>query len=175
MRTLRCLVALGAVLTAAACTTPPPVGPRVVALPPPGKDYGTFQREDAWCQQQASASVGWVNPQQGGNNVVGGAAIGALGGAAVGALLGAATGNAGAGAAIGAGTGLLAGTAVGAGRADAQGFEQQRRFDITYAQCMASYGNRVQAGAAPTVVMGPPVVYGGGVVVGTPGWGWSGW
>jgi uncharacterized protein YcfJ len=168
MVSLRRLLILGSAVVVTGCAVPPPSGPRVVALPSPGKDFSTFQREDAFCQQQTGASVRFVDPNQAGNQVVGGAAVGALGGAAVGALLGAATGNPGAGAAIGAGTGLVAGTAVGAGNAQAGGFEMQRRFDITYAQCMTAYGNRVEAptpavvAAAPYYVA-PPVTVGIGV------------
>jgi uncharacterized protein YcfJ len=184
MPPVRTLVILGLALTATACAVPGPLAPRVIALPPQGKDFAAFQREDAYCQQQAGFAAGVLDPNRAGNQVVGGAAVGALGGAAVGALLGAATGNAGAGAAIGAGTGLLAGTAIGANQAQLGPWEQQRRLDVTYAQCMASYGNAVQGGGVPVAGYAPPVVtYGFGIGTGGwgpawgagVGWGWGAW
>lgn len=133
----------------AACTVPPPSGPTIMALPPQGKNYAQFQREDMTCQQNAGASIGYVDPSAAATNAaVGSAAVGTVVGAAAGALIGAAAGNAGAGAAIGAGTGLVTGSAVGANAAYGTGYEMQARFDTTYAQCMTAYGNTVQAAPA---------------------------
>ena len=74
---------------------------------------------------------------------VGSAAAGTALGAGAGALLGAAAGAAGAGAALGAGVGLLAGTAAGASAAQQSAAQAQRRYDITYIQCMKAAGNKV--------------------------------
>ena len=138
-----------------ACTVAPPRGPSVVSLPPKGKDFARFQQEDAICQQQASASLGLNNEQAAAQAGIGSAALGTALGAAAGGLIGAATGNFGAGAAIGAGTGLLAGSAMGVGAAANTNFSLQERFDITYSQCMAAYGNTIQ----PMRVSVPVPVY----------------
>src|SRR3954452_16401162 len=101
-----------------ACTVAPPAGPRVLAMPPAGKDLATFRNEDAQCRDYASAQIGYRPPAEAPNrSAVGSAAIGTALGAAAGALLGSAGGAMGAGAAIGAGTGLLAGSAVGGSNA----------------------------------------------------------
>ena len=138
-------------LALASCAPVPPVtGPMVLATPPQGKDPQRFQQEDAFCRQQAFAAIGGLSPQQqAGNAAVGSAAVGTAVGAAAGALLGAAAGNPGAGAAIGAGTGLLAGSAIGANNAQAAGTNTQAAYDQAYAQCMAGYGNTIQAGVIP--------------------------
>jgi len=129
-----------------ACTVPPPSGPTVLALPPQGKDYGQFQREDLTCQQSAAASIGYANPSAAATNAaVGSAAVGTAMGAAAGALIGAAAGDPGAGAAIGAGTGLFTGSIVGANNASATTYGMQARLNAVYAQCMTAYGNTVEA------------------------------
>lgn len=120
-----------------------PTGPSVMVLPAQGKPFAQFQAEDASCRKWAEQSIG-ISPSEVRNqNTASGAAVGALGGAGVGALLGSASGHAGAGAAIGAGTGLLLGTAVGSDAGRVYGEEAQRRYDIAYAQCMVSNGNRI--------------------------------
>jgi hypothetical protein len=148
------LVAIGL----GACTVAPPRGPSVVALPPAGKDFAQFQREDGFCQQTAMNTLGFNSEQAPAQAAVGSAAVGTALGAAAGGLIGAATGNFGAGAAIGAGAGLLAGSAVGVGAAQNTNLSLQDRFDITYSQCMASYGNTVQPQqvAVPVPVYAPP-------------------
>lgn len=144
-----------------ACAIPPPRGPNVVALPPGGKDFGQFQREDGFCQQTAASSLGLNSDQAPAQAAAGSAALGTVIGAAAGGLIGAATGNFGAGAAIGAGTGLLAGSAFGAGAAQNTNLSLQDRYDVTYSQCMASYGNSVQPlrVAVPVPVYAAPYPY----------------
>jgi hypothetical protein len=157
-----CILALVAI-GMGACTVAPPRGPSVVALPPKGKDFAQFQREDGFCQQTAMNSLG-LNPDQApAQAAIGSAAVGTALGAVAGGLIGSATGNLGAGAAIGAGTGLLAGSAVGVGAAQNTNLGLQDRFDITYSQCMASYGNSVQPQqvAVPVPVYAPPAPYWG--------------
>jgi hypothetical protein len=144
------LCALGGVLGLGACAVPVPVGPTVAVMPGPGKSYPEFQREDYICRQNAAASIGYGNPAVAANQAgIGSAVVGTGLGAAAGALLGAAAGNAGAGAAIGAGSGLLLGGAFGANSAAATGFGMQRRYNITYVQCMAASGNRVPGARYP--------------------------
>ncbi len=140
------------ILAIEGCATAMPQGPSIMVLPARGKPFSQFQVEDANCRKWAEKSVG-ISPAEAHNNgTASGAAVGALSGAGAGALLGSASGNMGAGAAIGAGVGLLMGTAIGSdtGRVSAQ--EAQRRYDIAYAQCMASHGNQIgsqSVGTAP--------------------------
>jgi len=156
MRQFPRLLGLAATLGVAACAAVPPAGPTVLALPPQGKDFASFQREDAFCQQTAGQQSGLGNASQvAGNSTVGGAGLGALGGAAVGALIGSVTGSAGAGAAIGAGTGLVGGGLLGSSRGQEGSFELQRRFDAVYAQCMTAYGN--QLGGRPRPFAQAPI------------------
>jgi hypothetical protein len=120
-----------------------PTGPSVRVLPAQGKPFEQFQAEDAICRQWAERQIG-VSPQETVNrDTASGAVVGTAIGAGVGAVLGAATGNAGAGAAIGGGSGLLLGTASGASSGQVYGMEAQRRYDITYVQCMYAKGNQI--------------------------------
>lgn len=164
-----------ATLGLAACTVPPPRGPSVMALPPAGKDFSQFQREDAFCQQMAMNSLGLNSEGAEAQAALGSAALGTALGAAAGGLIGAATGNFGAGAAIGAGAGLAIGGAAGAGAARNTHLGLQDRYDVTYAQCMASYGNSVQplrVGVPVPVFASPPPYFGPRVGF---GWGYGGW
>jgi hypothetical protein len=139
-------LALLPMLALAACTAAPPSGPTVVAMPGPGKDFATFQQDDAMCRGYAQSQMpeaGQVaaNTQ---NNSVATAAGGTLIGAAAGAALGAAGGNAGLGAAIGAGAGLLGGASVAGGNTQATADSLQGRYDVSYAQCMVGHGESIQ-------------------------------
>src|ERR1700730_2582667 len=90
------------VLALSACAVAPPSGPRVMALPGAGKDFGTFQQEDAVCRQFAyNQSGGPVGAQAATNSAVGTAVAGTAVGAGLGAALGSLSGQMGAGAAIG--------------------------------------------------------------------------
>ena len=144
MNSVRPTIALAGLIALAGCVPPPPPGPTVSAVPGQGKDYATFQRDDAACQQDASRAVNGVNPGAAATqNGVASAAVGVGLGAAAGALLGAATGHAGAGAAFGAGSGLLVGSAVGANNAAYTGNAIQGQYNQVYAQCMVGHGNEV--------------------------------
>ena len=146
MRRLGLPVALTSVVLLSACAVAPPSGPAVMALPPQGKAFDTFQREDGYCRDVASQQSGGgqaVVAAQ--NNAVGSAVVGTAIGAGVGALLGAAGGNVGAGAAIGAGAGLLVGSAAGSNGAQYSARDMQMRYDTSYTQCMYAYGNSVQS------------------------------
>jgi hypothetical protein len=131
------------ILAVAGCATTMPQGPSVMVLPAQGKPFSLFQEEDANCRTWAEKSIG-VSPTEAHNkDAASGAAVGALTGAGAGALLGSASGHMGAGSAIGAGVGLLMGTAMGADAGQISAREAQRRYDIAYAQCMASNGNQI--------------------------------
>jgi len=144
-------------LSLGACANTGPAVPAVAAMPPPGKSYGHFQRDDAYCQSQAQAAIGYQSPGQAAADAqIGTAVVGTALGAATGAALGAIGGRPGTGAAVGAGTGLLAGTAVGAGNARAAGGAVQGRYDTVYAQCMAAKGNDVPPPPGPVVYAAPP-------------------
>jgi hypothetical protein len=136
------VVLAGAVLSGCATV---PHGPSVMVLPGSTKSFEQFQADDAVCRQWASEQVGTTAKKASTDSTVSGAVIGTLVGAAAGAALGAAAGNPGVGAAAGAGVGLLGGTAVGASRGEASGGSVQRRYDMSYTQCMYAKGNQVPA------------------------------
>jgi hypothetical protein len=141
IRVRHILFLLGALVLGGCATLP--TGPSVMVLPAPGKPFEQFQADDAVCRQWAEQQIG-LSPQQTANqNTAVGAVAGTAIGAALGAAIGAASGNAGAGAAIGAASGLLGGTAVGANAGQAYGWEAQRRYDISYQQCMYAKGNQI--------------------------------
>jgi len=138
------------ILAVAGCATTMPQGPTVMVIPSQGKPFSQFQEEDANCRSWAEKSMG-ISPAEAHNKEsASGAAVGALTGAGAGALLGSASGHMGAGAAIGAGVGLLMGTAVGSDAGQISAREAQRRYDIAYAQCMASNGNLIGSQAVDT-------------------------
>lgn len=193
MRRSAVVVGLVGTLALGGCAVAPPSGPSVMALPAPGKNFATFQQDDANCRYFAQVQTGGVSPQHAANNsALGSAALGTALGAGVGAALGSVGGAVGAGAAIGGATGLLAGSAVGANNAQAAGWNAQQRYDVAYTQCMYSKGNSVQSApggiaagypwgwgyAAPAPGFFPyygPAFVGPSVVIGG-GWGWGhGW
>jgi len=142
MKLKRGIFLLLVLLVLGGCATLP-TGPSVLVLPPPDKPFEQFQADDAICRQWAAQQIG-MSPQETVNqNTATGAVVGTAIGAGLGAAIGAASGNAGAGAAIGAGTGLLFGTASGANAGQVYGYEAQRRYDISYQQCMYAKGNQI--------------------------------
>jgi hypothetical protein len=132
-----------------------PHGPSVMVLPGSSKSFEQFQGDDAVCRQWASQQVGTTAQKAATESTVGGAVIGTVVGAAAGAALGAAAGNPAIGAAAGAGVGLLGGTAIGASRGDAHGGSVQRRYDMSYTQCMYAKGNQVPAARGSRVQQQP--------------------
>lgn len=182
----RARLAIGAasVLALGACAVAPPSGPRVMALPGAGKDFGTFQQEDAMCRQFASDQSGGTSGAQAAtNNAVGTAVAGTAIGAGLGAALGSISGQMGAGAAIGGAAGALVGGSAGASGAQLSAAQLQQRYDMSYTQCMYAHGDSVQSppggysaggpGPYPYPYYGPGYFGGPAVVVGT-GWGWGG-
>jgi hypothetical protein len=186
MRRTSLSLGVTSILALSACAVAPPSGPGVMALPGPGKDFSTFQQEDASCRQFASAqSGGSASAQAATNNAVGTAVVGTAVGAGLGAALGSISGNLGAGAAVGGAAGALVGGSAGAASAQNSAAGIQQRYDTSYTQCMYAHGDTVQsppggyrAAAGPypypyPYYYGP--AYGPTVVVGT-GWGWGrGW
>ncbi len=140
MKWTRNLVLFLAAAALGGCATMP-AGPSVMVLPAPGKPFEVFQSEDFACRNWAAAQTGQQPSEAVNQNLAGGAAVGTLVGAGLGAAIGAASGNVGAGAAIGAASGLVGGAAVASGPAYGSGWELQRRYDISYQQCMYAKGN----------------------------------
>jgi hypothetical protein len=133
-----------------------PTGPSVMVLPAHGKSFEQFQSDDALCRQWARQSIG-MSPQEAVNqNAVTGAAVGTAVGAGLGAAIGAASGRAGAGAAIGAASGLAVGASSGASAGQVYGWEAQRRYDISYQQCMYAKGNIIPGNRRIRRTMPPP-------------------
>lgn len=126
-----------------ACATLP-TGPSVMVLPGTGKSFDQFRMDDYSCRQFAYEQVGGVTGQKAAQkSAVTSAAVGTALGAVAGAAIGSASGHMGEGMAIGAGSGLLLGSASGAGYAEGSYYENQRRYDHAYVQCMYAKGNRV--------------------------------
>ncbi len=132
-----------------------PMGPQVVVMPAPGKPYSQFLAEDRYCRDVAAQSIGMSPSETGAQNAVAGAVVGTIIGTAAGAALGGHDG-----AAVGAGMGLLAGSVIGSEQGGRAMDASQRRYDISYAQCMYAYGNQFPQAtpAAPAYYyQAPPV------------------
>jgi len=148
MRAWKHYVVIVGGLLAAGCATVP-AGPSVMVLPGSGKSFDEFRSEDQTCRQWAAAQSG-AEPQTAAmQNTASGAALGTLAGAGLGAAVGAASGNPGIGAAVGAGGGLLVGSAAGANAGQLAGDTLQRRYDMSYQQCMYASGNQIPAAGQP--------------------------
>lgn len=152
----RSVLLLVSVLLAGCATVPS--GPSVMVLPGTGKSFELFQADDGVCRQWAAQQVGITPGRASAGTAVSGAAIGTVVGAAAGAALGAAAGSPATGAVAGAGVGLLVGTAAGAGRAEQTGYAAQRRYDISYMQCMYAKGHQIPVarGSQPAYTQPPP-------------------
>lgn len=141
------ILAVTAAVLLAGCAEEP-IGPTIPVMPARGKSFAEFQQDEATCEQYAGAAtegaVDRANDRQATNTLIG-TALGAGLGAAVGDTRGAIIGGA-AGAAIGA----------SAGPYPYAGYGIQRRYNIAYAQCMTSHGNRV---ARPRRYGPPPGYY----------------
>lgn len=132
-------LALGAVLVLGACATLPPSGPSVMVLPGSGKNFDQFRFDDYECRNFASTQLGGATAESSQtDSAVKSAAIGTAVGAAAGAIIGGHRG-----AAAGAGTGLVIGAAGGAGAAQGSAMSLQRRYDISYQQCMYAKGHQI--------------------------------
>jgi hypothetical protein len=159
----RFAVGATSILALSACAVPAPTGPHVMALPGTGKDFATFQQEDATCRGYAYQMNGGASGAQAAtNNAVGTTIAGTLIGAGLGAALGSVSGHAGAGAAVGSVAGTLVGGSAAANGAQYSAGGLQQRYDVSYTQCMYSYGDTVQS---------PPGGY--GVAAGYPYYGYG--
>jgi outer membrane lipoprotein SlyB len=146
-RTIVATTAMAALLSG--CVTPP-MGPTIPVMPGPNKSLEAFQADETTCEQYASQRVA------GGAESANNTAIGeAILGTALGAGLGAAVGG-GRGAAIGAASGAVVGTAVGANTSGWAQMSLQQRYDVTYAQCMSTKGDRVPGPRHPHRYPPPP-------------------
>lgn len=129
-----------------------PVGPTVSVMPGPGKPFDQFNADNAICKEFASQQLG-VNPNDvAREQVLTGAAAGAVLGAASGALMG--HGHEGPTESM-AGAGMIVGSAAGANAAGRSSMSLQRRYDLAYEQCMYAKGNQVP-GYAPAQYSSPP-------------------
>jgi len=137
------VIALAGLLALGGCQPAPVTGPTIAVLPGPHKTLNQFQNDDYTCRGYAQ-NQSYAPPPSGLHSPVGTTAATTVVGAAGGALLGAAGGNAGMGAAIGAGVGLLGGAIYGAHKNNQAGAASQQSYNIAYAQCMTTKGNRVQ-------------------------------
>ena len=153
------LLLLSVIAMLSGCATVP-TGPRVAALPGPGKPFEAFQANDAACRQWAEAQIGGASPGETANqDLAAGAVVGTAAGAALGAALGSASGHAGPGALVGAAAGLIGGTAIGSNAGAASQYQLQRRYDIAYGQCMYARGNQIPVAAQPPQYYAPPPGY----------------
>jgi len=144
MQALKLGAALGAgAIALTACVTAPS-GPTVRVMPAPGKPFEVFMADDQLCRGYAAQSIAGSD-QASADHAVGTAVAATAIGAAAGALMG---GN-GRSAGTGAGIGLVAGSAIGAGQGDHSSYGLQRRYDISYEQCMYSKGNLLPGQALP--------------------------
>lgn len=133
------LSAAAAVLLLGACATLPPSGPSVMVLPGSSKNFDQFRADDYECRNFASTQLGGATAENAQvDSAVKSAAVGTAVGAVAGAIIGGHRG-----AAAGAGTGLIVGSAAGAGAAQSSAGTMQRRYDMSYVQCMYAKGHQV--------------------------------
>lgn len=155
-RALKFLLLMVVLVSLGACATMP-TGPSVMSLPGEDKSFDEFRADDAVCRQYAFEQIGGVSAQQASENAaVKSAVVGTVLGAAAGAAIGSASGDMGSGAAIGAGAGLLYGSAAGSSYAAGSYYENQRRYDHAYLQCMYMKGNQIPGYRRPARGSYPP-------------------
>lgn len=143
-RIIRVVPAMLAAAVLGACTTMPS-GPAVLVLPGTGKSFDQFRMDDMDCRQYASAQIGGATSDVAADAGLRSAALGTVLGAAAGAAI-----NGGRGAGVGAGAGLAMGGLAGTGAADVSARGAQRRYDISFLQCMYAKGHRVPVGGGFT-------------------------
>jgi hypothetical protein len=133
-RCVKLMGALGGVTLVAACTSPPPSGPTVMAIPPPGKNLAIFQQEDGQCRNYAAATIGALPSEQASPPADGGGTAPAT---VAGQTSGTTAGD------VGATTGGAGNVAAAATYAASSVYNVQTRYDIAYTQCVYSSGNAV--------------------------------
>jgi len=144
-----------------ACASTRPAAPSFSVLPPNGKSFEAFQREDEYCQAAAQQSIGNQSPGEAANQAaVGSGAVGTALGALAGAAIGSASGHVGNWRCNWRWYRPRGCSVVGSQNARAAGGSVQAHYDTVYAQCMTSKGNQiVQAVPAPGVVYVYPRPY----------------
>ena len=148
-RSIGILTTLSAALLLSGCVTAP-MGPSIGAMPPQGKSFDRFQREQYACEDYASDRVAG-GAERANQRAVGTAVIAT----ALGAAIGAATGG-GRSTATGAAIGGTVGTVAGANQSARAQYGLQRRYDMAYAECMEAKGNEVGGSGPRHRRYGPP-------------------
>jgi hypothetical protein len=139
------LVSMAALALGACAFTPR--GPSYPALPGTGKSLNQMHLDDDYCRGYSRKIT------EGKGDEADPVAASAVAGTVIGAIAGAALGGRD-GAAAGAGIGMITGAIAGSERSQYAGNDAQRRYDLTYTQCMYDFGHRVavqarQSDAAP--------------------------
>lgn len=132
-RTILVTTAIAGLLSG--CVTPP-MGPTIPVMPGPNKSLQAFEQDESVCEGYASQRIAG-GAEAANNTAVGEGVLGTV----LGAGLGAAVGG-GRGAAIGAASGAVVGTAAGANTSAGAQFTLQQQYNMAYAQCMATKGDR---------------------------------
>jgi hypothetical protein len=151
---MRYLIPAVVFLSALTGCTSVPNGPSVAVMPAPGKPFDLFVAEDRECRKFAQQSIGKSASEAGTDSEVKSMAAGTAIGAVAGAVIGGGHNGAGTGAAIG----LLSGASIGSNEARYSEREAQRRYDISYEQCMYAKGNQLpgSSGYRPRARYVPP-------------------
>ena len=137
----------------AGCVTVP-TGPSVMVLPGDGRSFDQFRADDADCRNFAYSQTGSAEQAQA-DSVAKSAILGTLLGAAAGAAIGGNSRGTGTGAAIGLTMGAVAGT----GAAQGSAYSMQRRYDVSFQQCMYAKGHRIGGAARASYPYPPPLGY----------------
>ena len=128
------------------------VVPTVQVLPPTGKSFAAFHADQHDCSILAGNQVRPMMDR---------AAYAGLGTAVIGTALGAGLGAAvggGQGAGIGAAAGAIGGTGIAADQGASSDAKIQAFYDSTYAACMSSRGDVVQAPQTVMVAPAPVII-----------------
>ena len=126
-----------AAATIAGCVSVP-TGPSVMVLPGDGRPFDQFRADESDCRNFASYQTGSAEQAQA-DSMARSAILGTVVGALAGVAIGGNSNAAGTGAAIGLGMGAVAGS----GAASQSAYSIQRRYDMSYQQCMYSKGHKV--------------------------------
>ena len=136
---MKSLASGAAALLLAACATPPPSGPGILALPGTGKNFDQFRFDDQDCRGFAHSQIGGKAAEQATTDAAAKSALlGTVIGAAAGGLIGGHDG-----AALGAGVGLAGGSLAGADASRYAAGSLQQRYDYAFTQCMYTKGHKV--------------------------------
>lgn len=146
------LLASATAVALSGCVTQP-MGPTIPVMPGPNKSLQAFEGDETACEGYAGQRV--AGGAEAANNTALGEGVIST---ALGAGLGAALGG-GRGAAVGAASGAIVGTAAGANTSAGAQFTLQRRYDMAYAQCMSTRGDKVPHPHPPRMYPPPPGPY----------------